>query len=149
MTADLLADLPPFAAEDTNALMERVGAFAEQVISRHGEFFPYGAAIRPDGELVLLGSEPEGSEAPDDVYNLLVTGLRGERDQWRSACLAVNVTHPELKDAVQFNLDFAGGSHGLTAFLPYRPGGLWRKPSFGELVVGPGQSFVWGSADQG
>jgi hypothetical protein len=53
------------------------------------------------------------------------------------------VVDAECGDLLEFHLDFAEGTTGLAAVLPYRPGGLWREPRFGDLMVQPQPRFIW------
>jgi len=41
---------------DCEALMNWLLPFARQMLERHGEFFPFGAAMRPNGQLVPVAS---------------------------------------------------------------------------------------------
>ncbi len=51
---------------DCEALMNSVLPFAEQMLTTHGEFIPFGGAMRPDGRLVSIAGY-DGNEHPKSV----------------------------------------------------------------------------------
>jgi len=42
------------AGSECESLMSAVLPFAEQMLREHGEFFPYGVALKVDGQLASL-----------------------------------------------------------------------------------------------
>ena len=136
--------LPATAEADADALVEYVTGFASSMLGSRRAFLPAGAAITRTGELEPFAAEPDPTASAVEMFALLLDGARQSRDDWRAVCLAIDTAHPELGDTIEFHLDFAGGSTGLVLLLPYRPGGLWREPVFGDPVTSPGPSFVYG-----
>ena len=65
----------PEARQDYNALLEMLMPFAEQMLKKHGEFFPFGAAVNTTGEL-LAAAGYDGTETPpsEDVIALSTAG---------------------------------------------------------------------------
>jgi len=65
------------AKSDAETLMNTVLPFAEKMLSEHSEFFPYGAAMKPDGEIVSVAGY-DGHEQPpsQEIIDLLNTELR-------------------------------------------------------------------------
>ncbi|MEJ0037682.1 MAG: hypothetical protein WDO68_16680 [Gammaproteobacteria bacterium] len=57
--------------------MNTVVPFAEKMLSEHSEFFPYGAAMKPDGEIVSVAGY-DGREQPpsQEIIDLLNAELR-------------------------------------------------------------------------
>src|SRR5438552_820540 len=51
------------AKADCQALLDSVLPFAEQMLVNHGTFYPYGGAMRPDGQIVTVGGY-DGTEHP-------------------------------------------------------------------------------------
>jgi hypothetical protein len=51
---------------DCHALMNFVLRFAKQMLTTQGAFFPFGGAMRPDGQLVAIGG-CDGNEHPQSV----------------------------------------------------------------------------------
>ena len=69
----------PEAKEDFNALLEALIPFAEEMLKKHGEFFPFGAAVSAAGE-VSAHATYEGSENPasEEVIAGLVQTFQAE-----------------------------------------------------------------------
>jgi hypothetical protein len=54
--------------QDATDLMNAVLPLAEQMLAGHGEFYPYGGAMRPDGGVEMIGAsdaERLGFDEPD------------------------------------------------------------------------------------
>ncbi len=54
-------------AEPTEEIQEILNfllPFAEQMLSEHGEFYPYAAALGSDGELSAVGADLEDDDSP-------------------------------------------------------------------------------------
>src|SRR5262245_35279355 len=49
--------------------------FAEQTLSRYGEFHPCGAALDPDGKVILVGIDEGIAENAQDMIRLLMEGF--------------------------------------------------------------------------
>src|SRR5207253_2605602 len=58
-----------------NLLLEAIVPFAQKVLEEHGEFYPFGAFIDPDGKLNLRTGSPD-TEYPNPSE--LIDQLRGE-----------------------------------------------------------------------
>lgn len=60
------------AKADCEVLLNFLLPFAEQMLGEHGEFYPFGAMMEPDGELVSLSGD-DGNEypAPQDIADLI------------------------------------------------------------------------------
>lgn len=69
MTAD--------AKLDAEELMNEVLPFAEKMLIQRGEFFPFGGAMKPNGEIVSIAGY-DGREKPpsQDIIDLLVKEFR-------------------------------------------------------------------------
>ena len=57
---------------DAEELMNSLIPFAEKMLSEHGEFFPYGGTMKPDGKIVSVAGY-SGSEHPpsQEIIDLL------------------------------------------------------------------------------
>ncbi len=57
-------------------LMNAALPFAEQMLQKHGEFFPYGAALKANGEIASVAGY-DGREHPpsNDIIRLLKEGF--------------------------------------------------------------------------
>ncbi len=63
--------------QDIEELMNAMMPFAKKMLLEHSEFFPFGGAMKPDGEIVNVAGY-DGREQPssDDIINLLQQDLR-------------------------------------------------------------------------
>ena len=60
--------------------------FAQEMLAKYGEFFPYGAATTFAGETKLVGADPDEGEQPESMSVLAtpVEGLQVKRDALRA-----------------------------------------------------------------
>src|SRR5215213_11796881 len=138
-------------AEPTDEIQELLNfllPYAEQMLSQHGEFYPYAAALDSDGELNAVGTDLD-DESPD-VSELLLALHQGLRERAAEGAIRasgiaadVNLTDPdsgETTDAVQVELDHADGDP-VDIYVPYESEGDAIK--FGELVAAEGREPVF------
>ena len=65
------------ARPDLDALMSALMPFAQRMLSKHGEFYPFGAAIDRDGQVRLMaGGADTDRPLANQVIDALVTGFR-------------------------------------------------------------------------
>jgi hypothetical protein len=137
--------------EEIQELLNFLLPFAEEMLSKNGEFYPYAASVAADGEVTAVATEL-GDDAPD-VTDLLVTlhaRLREEAADGsiRASGIAADVTltdpdSGETTDAVQVELDHAEADP-LDIYVPYETTGDSIK--FGELVAAEGREPVFAQA---
>ncbi len=130
----------PEAREDYNALLEMLMPFAEQMLKKHGEFFPFGAAVSATGE-VGVHATYDGNETPasEEVIAMLVQGFQGEARSGKiratGICYDGRIVQDGKKvDAVIISLEHISGSATKTC-VPYTKG-LFGKYRFGQLIAG-------------
>jgi hypothetical protein len=128
---------------DTGVLVSHLGEFAWVMLNRNHAFLPAAAAISTAGELESMATPPAGFAGGPQMFRFLITAARGSREAWRCAAFAVAVVNPDYGDALEFHVDFALSETAIVALLPYRAGGLWREPKFGDLLVQPLPKFLW------
>src|SRR5262245_61302610 len=114
----------PEAREDYNALLQFLMPFAEQMLKKHGEFFPFGAAVSSTGE-VAAHATYDGNEQPpsEDVIALLVQGFQREARDGKiratGICYDGRITQDGKKvDAVIISLEHVSGNATKTC-VPY------------------------------
>ena len=125
------------AHPDLNLLKDAVLPVAKQLLSEYGEFFPYGAFMKLNGEVVDCSvSEAEERPPSTTLIKILTEDFqrRAAKGEIRAAgiCCDVRVARPsqaEKSDAVQFALEHANGE-ALDVFLPY------DLDSSGEVLYG-------------
>ena len=102
----------------------------EDLLKRHGEFLPFGAAMRPNGEIVCLGAY-DGREVPSlagsfgeiirSLKDTLIAGAR--RQEYIATALFYEVafrlpSSSDRRDAVAVSLNHRGG-YSVIVLLPY------------------------------
>ncbi len=121
---------------DCEALMNSVIPFAEQMLSHHGEFLPFGGAMRSGGEMVSVAGY-DGDEHPQssDVVHLIKEGFieAARQGQYKATALVYNArvklpSTDDKSDAIVVSLNHRDGYSIVVAF-PYRIDG-------GKLTMG-------------
>jgi hypothetical protein len=137
------------AKADCESLMSAVLPFAEQLLREHGEFFPYGGALKPDGELASVAGY-DGREQPpsDDIIRLIkkgfVEGAKSGTYVATALVYDVRVTIPssgQKSDAIAVSLNHRDG-YSVVVFFPYQlvKGNL----QYGEAIAQQGERDVFG-----
>lgn len=112
--------------EDCEELMSSVVPFAQQMLSQHREFYPFGGAMRSDGQIVAVGGDA-GSEHPasQDVIALLEQGLQeGARTgKYKATALVIGMLvippgKTAKQDAIAVRLDHRDG-YSVVVVIPY------------------------------
>jgi hypothetical protein len=131
------------AQDDLDGLLDSSLPFAQEMLDKHVEFFPYAAAITTSGETRLIAGDPGEGEQPTSVavLQVLVEGLRAERDTLRAAAVVSDVRRSD-SDAVRVELEHEEG-HAIVVFLPYQKKRLRRGVEYGQITAGPGDRQVW------
>jgi hypothetical protein len=137
------------AHPDLEELLNALIPFAQEMLAKHGEFYPFGAAIDANGQVVAQAAEP-GEENPDsqEVIKMLVAGMRDQakRGEIRAAgiCYDARVVPPgktEKTDAIACRLEHESGE-ALVTFVPYRKGFLGRY-KYDELFASEGDQAIF------
>jgi len=113
--------------KEYNALLDALLPFAEQMLNKHGEFFPFAAVVAGDGAVGLVAVHP-GKEQPEsaEVRDLLFAALRKQVQEEgciaAGVCVDVKVMDPRSQqktDAVHFVFEHRSGE-AFDVFFPYR-----------------------------
>ena len=114
------------AKEESETLMNTVLPMAEKLLEQHGEFFPFGAAMKPSGEIVDVTGY-DGREHPPsaDIIKLLESAFAkaAAAKQYKATALVydVKVTPPssnKKSDAIAVALDHVD-KYSVVVFFPY------------------------------
>jgi hypothetical protein len=133
---------------DCEALMTSVLPFAEQMLSRHGEFFPFGGAMRPDGELVSVAGY-RGDEHPpsSDVIRLIKDGFveAARQDQFKATALVCDVrvklpSTDDKSDAIAVSLNHRD-NYSIVVIFPYKIDG--GKLTMGTAFAKEGEADIF------
>jgi hypothetical protein len=140
------------AHPDLEELLNALIPFAQEMLSKHGEFYPFGASIDAKGEVTAQAAET-GEENPDsqEVIAMLLAGMRAEaeRGEIRAAgiCYDSRVVPPgktEKTDAIACRLEHRSGE-AVQTFVPYRKGLLGRY-KYDELFAAEGDQAIFSAA---
>ena len=134
---------------DLEELLNFLIPFAQEMLAKNGEFYPFGAAIDAQGEVAAQAADT-GEEQPDsnDVIAMLVAGMREEakRGEIRAAgiCYDARVVPPgktEKTDAIACRLEHSSGEAFVT-FVPYRKGFMGRY-KYDDLFASEGDQAIF------
>ena len=113
--------------------------FAEEMLKKNGEFFPFGATVTTQGEVQAAGTY-DGNEtpAPEVVISTLVQAFQANARDGKvratGICYDGRVIQNNNKvDAVIISLEHSSGSATKTC-VPYTKG-MFGKYKFGELIA--------------
>jgi len=135
--------------EEIQQLLNYLLPYAEEMLSKDGEFYPYAATMGAEGEVQAVSA---ASGKPPDVGELLVALHAELREQAaggaiRASGIAADVTltdpdSGETTDAVQLELDHAE-AEAVDVYVPYEAAAEGIK--FGELVAAAGRTPIFDS----
>jgi hypothetical protein len=115
------------ARVDSEDLMNAALPFAHQMLREHGAFLPFGAAMRPDDEIVSIASY-DGNDCPDarELIRLIkdgfIAGARAKEYKATALVYDVRVKLPasgEASDAIAVSLNHRDG-YSIVVLFPYR-----------------------------
>jgi len=136
------------AKSDAETLMNSALPFAEKMLSKHSEFFPYAAAMKPNGDIVDVAGY-DGREQPPskDLINLLTTELRKDAAAGKYKATAivydVRIIPPgktEPSDAIAVALEHRD-SYSTVVLFPYSLSGA--TVNIGEPFAEPGDHRIF------
>ena len=129
---------------DLDELLRVALPFAQQMLEKHGEFFPYAVVIRPDGQTAMIAGYT-GTETPPsaEVLAVLYQGLRAKAEESRGVAVVADVRlKGEGTDAIQIEVEHREGI-AMKVFLPYRKRRFGRQPEIGEMRAEEGERRIW------
>lgn len=112
--------------DDLDQLLSALIPFAQEQLDKHGEFFPFGGVMKPDGEMGLVARGDDGPDESDDMRNQLMLGLRHEVSDGkaRAAAVCADMTFryegeeaTDARDAIGVHLECPG--EAVMVYLPY------------------------------
>jgi hypothetical protein len=134
------------AQADLDALAEVSLDFAQHMLGKRGEYYPFAAGVTTAGEIEMINVGPDvvgEHPASTDVINALCGLLNGMREELRAAAIVSDVRLTELNtDAIDVALEHAEGT-ALTVQLPYPKRRLRRGIEYGRMHASAGQARIW------
>ncbi len=134
---------------DLDTLLNALLPFAQEMLEKRGEFYPFGVTLKQDST-VALSEGYGGHDHPisDNVISLLEEGFRNQASvgQIRAAgiCTDVSIVPPgrsEKTDAIRAAIEHMTGE-SIEVFLPYRKG-LFGKIKYGDLFAAKRTSRIF------
>ncbi|SHK00828.1 hypothetical protein SAMN02745181_3018 [Rubritalea squalenifaciens DSM 18772] len=119
-------DAMPTAKEDAQALVDEFMPFAELMLTKHREFFPFGGRMSVGGEITHEGAS-DGTEQPPSqtLIDLLRQAHKQQaaKKEIRAACIVYDIrTIPpgkaEKQDVIAFELDHRD-DYSVVVVFPY------------------------------
>jgi hypothetical protein len=139
------APAPGDPRDHMNALLGLLLPFARDTIGEHGEVYPFGAAMLPDGELQAAATW-EGEERPtaEQVLTTLRDGLRERASKGEllatGVVTAVTIEDGEYPLGIRVELEHRD-VEPITCVVPYRETG--DAYEYGEVVAFAGERRTW------
>jgi regulator of RNase E activity RraB len=115
------------ARQEMDDLLDNGIRSAAHFLEKSGEFYPFGLALRPDGEIAHVAAWDGKSEHPksDDVLVLLYQALRQgvENGEYKAIAIVTDVTirktpNDPPRDAVRVQIEHPDAAP-VACFLPY------------------------------
>jgi hypothetical protein len=126
--------------DDLDDLLNLTLRFAQQMLEKQGEFYPFGAAMSTGGEARLLGGKP-GRDASTAVLAILLDEFRHDRADFRAVAICSYVRLPD-SDAVRVLLEHKEGQ-AVHFVVPYSSKRSSRDVEYGEPRRGTPVRQVW------
>jgi hypothetical protein len=134
--------------EECEKLMDSLLPFAEKMLREHGEFHPFGGAMKPDGEIIHHGAYT-GTELPkgQELVDLLTEAFHqsAAKGEYIATAVVYDIrTIPpgetEKTDAICVSLDHRN-DYSVNVAFPYtiKHGEVSLKPPF--ATKGDGKIF--------
>jgi hypothetical protein len=138
------------AKQEAERLMNAMLPLAEKMLRQHGEFYPYGGYIKPDGTIVEVGAaDPDtGRPKSKDLIYILRSSFRemASTNQCKAVAMVfdVAVTLPESdqkSDAIQVCVEHVAG-YSAEVFFPYQI--VSKEIVYGKTFAQQGKNDIFG-----
>ena len=147
-----MADTPK---DDLEELLNGLMPFAEGMLSKYGEFLPFGGTMAPDGKIAQMATyDGQERQPPGDAIEMMTEAFRQSAGEGRiKACAIFSdalVTPPGSQqkiDAVCVYLDHAEDD-AVEVFFPYEISAT-KEVLFGEPFAQKGRRPVFRTEQEG
>jgi hypothetical protein len=129
------------AQADMDNMLDAALPFAQQMLPKHGEFYPYAVSMSASGEVAMVAADVGKEKAASlDVLALLYEGLASRTQELRAAAIVSDVKLGSGEDAIRVEIEHREGGV-LAVVLPYKKSG--RNVTYGNLAALPGERRIW------
>lgn len=128
--------------DDLDGLLNDALPFAQQMLEKNGEFYPYGRALTLDGEGIALGGwTGDDRPASQEVLSVLLDGVRHNTANVRAVALVADV-RANGGDAIRVELEHR--EHvSITILLAFKKRRFGRGVEYGAMSAGSGEARIW------
>ena len=129
--------------DDLDKLLNVVLPFAEELLNKSAQFYPFGATMAQDGNVSLTSAATAVGRkaAPAAVLADLVSGAAARSGTLRAVAFVSDVLVAG-KDAVHVELEHSRGE-SIGIVVPYKINRTTRLVRFGELSASSAAAKVW------
>jgi hypothetical protein len=140
----------PAERDELDQFLDPLLDFAQDMLRKHGEFYPFGATMSADGELTMAAGHT-GTENPpsQEVIDLLPSTMRAQADAGhiRAAAICYDIRYRpdggEATDAIAISLEHRAGDRAMVV-QPYSKGRFsgWKFGDLAAIAPVPARVFV-------
>jgi hypothetical protein len=131
--------------DDLDALVTLGVDHAQRLLTKYGEFFPFGVNMSDEGQDGFFDALPGLDEHPEshEVLDLLYEGATAAKDYWRAIAIIGRVTGNGT-DAVCVLAEHRDAATALVFTMPYTRKGIFRKSViYGPTTTESGERLVY------
>jgi len=136
---------PQAAQDDLDAMLSMALDAALNLLTKNGEFFPFGVTVGQDGQVGLAAADPALGEKPDSTAVLanLYAGAAANREGYRATAFVADVT-ANGSHAIRVEAEHRDGGPALVVLMPYQRKGLVKKVvTYGQMSAAAGERRIW------
>jgi hypothetical protein len=136
---------PQPVQDDLDGVITAALHAAQDLLTKNGEFFPFGITVAESGEVGLAAADAGLGEQPASLAVLdgLYAGAADRRDTHRAVGFVADVK-ANGSDAVRVEAEHRDGGPALVVVMPYQRKGLMKKVvTYGQMSVGQGERRIW------
>ena len=136
--------------EQAEELMGKLVHFAEQELSKYGEFYPFGAEVETDGKVVLSASyngkdHPSSQVMIEELTKIFQSKAKAGKIKAAAIVYDMRIQPPgsiAKTDAICFSYDHKEG-YTVNVFFPYTLGAD-KKVIIQPLIAAKGKGNIFG-----
>ena len=137
------------AHPDFDELINHLFNFSQQMLAKHGEFYPFGISMDYEGKISLVHGQTENNKPESqEVLDILTTGFQKSASanevKATGICINVRAVNPasnKKEDAICAKMEHQCGE-AVDVYLPYRKG-LFGKRKYGEVFACKGENEIF------